>query len=92
MAIIKINKRVYDTQTAQKVITYKHIKKTIYAGCRQERRTKRTIYCTRQGNFFETWETHDGGTAAAVLTPEDVKRRLCSLYAFDVYKRFFKEW
>ena len=91
MAIVKINHRAYDTQTAQKVITYRHIKKSTYAGCRQERRTQRTIYQTRRGNFFETWETRDGGTAAAALTPDEVKKRLCSLYAFDVYKRFFKE-
>lgn len=90
MAIIKINKRAYDTATAEKVITYKHITRSSYAGCRQERRTKRTIYRTRRGNWFEAWESR-GGIEAKKLTEAEVKDRLLKLFVLDVYRRFFDD-
>lgn len=82
------NNRTCDTATAEKVITYNHVARSNYAGCRQERRTKRTIYRTRRGNWFEAWESR-GGIEAKKLTEAEVKDRLLKLFVLDVYRRFF---
>lgn len=84
----KSNKRTCDTAAAEKVITYNHVARSNYAGCRQERRTKRTIYRTRRGNWFEAWESR-GGIEAKKLTEAEVKDRLLKLFVLDVYRRFF---
>lgn len=84
----KNNNRTCDTATAEKVITYNHVARSNYAGCRQERRTKRTIYRTRRGNWFEAWESR-GGIEAKKLTEAEVKDRLLKLFVLDVYRRFF---
>lgn len=86
----KSNKRTCDTAAAEKVITYNHVARSNYAGCRQERRTKRTIYRTRRGNWFEAWESH-GGIEAKKLSKAEVKDRLLKLLVLDVYRRFFGE-
>ena len=84
----KNNNRTCDTATAEKVITYNHVARSNYAGCRQERRTKRTISRPRRGNWFEAWESR-GGIEAKKLTEAEVKDRLLKLFVLDVYRRFF---
>lgn len=76
----KNNNRTCDTATAEKVITYNHVARSNYAGCRQERRTKRTIYRTRRG-----------GIEAKKLSEAEVKDRLLKLFVLDVYRRFFDD-
>lgn len=84
----KNNNRTCDTATAEKVITYNHVARSNCAGCRQEHRTKRTIYRTRRGNWFEAWESC-GGIEAKKLSEAEVKDRLLKLFVLDVYRRFF---
>lgn len=90
MAAYFLNGKVYDTETAEKIIDYKRREEvnSIFGGTISIMRDT-TLYKTNRGNWFYVMKFDYNKTEAYAVDEEEVKKLLQNLNAVEIYEKHF---
>lgn len=89
-----VNNRIYDTEKAEKIISYSKFLEINRLGClTMYKKYKHTLYKTKKDRYFLVIEDykHIEHEEIELLTETEVKDLLCELNAIDEYKDLFGE-